>query len=257
MGGFLVLAVVLIAIVPKPVWILLLILGGAALITWIILAIGEEDRKCRAEAEERDRADAYEQAAEAKRERRERDQRARQEHIATLGKKNAEVVESAVVAARQVGDSEAAHAGWLGDVDFTTDIQTITGSLKKAYDLRLAADRLAGLESPNDDDRRILAEAKATIRRLEDTANRRVVLIVKCADEAQHIDDSLRREREDAKVAAQRAELHAELSAMLYGVEATPDTSSTSPAVDSVMARVQAYREIKGEIDKARLDGAA
>ena len=35
-------------------------------------------------------------------------------------------------------------------------------------------------------------------------------------------DESLRTEREDARTAEQRAELHAKLSSMLYGIEAAP-----------------------------------
>ncbi|MDZ7887695.1 MAG: hypothetical protein U5N53_34570 [Mycobacterium sp.] len=56
---------------------------------------------------------------------------------------------------------------------------------------------------------------------------------------------SLRTEREDAKGVEQRAELHGTLSAMLYGIEAAPDKAPTNSAVDGVMARVQAYREIE------------
>lgn len=42
---------------------------------------------------------------------------------------------------------------------------------------------------------------------------------------------------------------------MLYGIEATPDTTPTDSAADAVMARVQAYREIKNQIQRARADG--
>jgi len=83
-----------------------------------------------------------------------------------------------------------------------------------------------------------------------------VELIGKCAMEAQRIDKSLRTEREDARLAEQRAELHAKLSAMLYGIEATQDVGPTDSAADAVMARVQAYREIKNQILVARGDGA-
>lgn len=74
------------------------------------------------------------------------------------------------------------------------------------------------------DDRRILAEANTTIAQLQDDAKERVALISRCAVEARRIDASLRAEREDAKVAEERAALHAKLSAMLYGIEAAPDT---------------------------------
>jgi hypothetical protein len=83
-----------------------------------------------------------------------------------------------------------------------------------------------------------------------------VELIVKCANEAKLIDKSLRIERDDARVAEHRAELHGKLSAMLYGIEATPDSTPTDSAVDAVMARVQAYREIKSQIERARDSGS-
>ena len=102
----------------------------------------------------------------------------------------------------------------------------------------------------------IRGEAKTTVANLECAAIERAELIEKCATEAHLIDESLRNERKDARTAEQRAELHAKLSAMLYGIEATPDTTPTDSAVDAVMARVQAYREIKNQIQQARDSGS-
>jgi hypothetical protein len=46
---------------------------------------------------------------------------------------------------------------------------------------------------------------------------------------------------------------HAKLSGLLYGIEAAPDaTTADSPAADAVIARVQAYREIKKQIQQVR-----
>ena len=39
---------------------------------------------------------------------------------------------------------------------------------------------------------------------------------------------------------------------MLYGIEATPDFAASDSAADAVMARVQAYQEIKREIMRVR-----
>jgi hypothetical protein len=39
---------------------------------------------------------------------------------------------------------------------------------------------------------------------------------------------------------------------MLYGIEAAPDTTPADSAADAVMARVQAYREIKSQIQQFR-----
>lgn len=172
--------------------------------------------------------------------------------VEVLGKRNAEVVESALAAVKQVGASEAARAGWLGDVDFTADIREISDKFEKAHALRKVASELSALDKPSVDDRRIIAEAKTTVANLELAAVERVELIGKCATEARLIDKSLHNEREDARTAEQRAELHGRLSAMLYGIEATPDTSRAASAADAVMARVQAYREIKNQIQIAR-----
>ena len=73
-------------------------------------------------------------------------------------------------------------------------------------------------------------------------------MIKKCALEVELIDKSLHDERQEAKTAGQRAELSAKLSAMLYGIEATPDVKPTETATDAVIARVWAYREIKNQI---------
>ena len=111
---------------------------------------------------------------------------------------------------------------------------------------------MSALKKPSLDDRKILSEAETTADNLELAAVQRVKLIGKCAAEAFLIDKSLQNEREEARTAEQRAELHGKLSAMLYGIEATPDTGPTDSAADAVMARVLAYREIKNQIHKAR-----
>jgi len=254
-AGLVIGVVVLIAMVPKPVWIALGIIAGVTVVAWVIYAIVKKAEESRIEAAKRARAEEAARAAAAKREREERAHSEKQHRVDTLGESNASLVEEALAAVKQVAASEAARAGWLGEVDFSADISWVTDSFAKAHSLREMADRLSALSKPSADDRRILAEAKATIAELENAAEQRVRLISRCAVEARHIDESLRTEREDAKVAEQRAELHAKLSAMLYGIEAAPQTTSKDSAADAVMARVQAYREIKQQIDTARSAG--
>jgi hypothetical protein len=251
-GGVIFFVFVLIALIPKEVWIFLGILaGGAALIGAIFWGFSEYN-KSHAAAQARAREEQAARAAAAKREREQRALKEKQQRIETLGNENAALVESALAAVKQVGASEAARAGWLGDVDFTADIQGITDNFQKAHALRKVANTLSALDKPSLDDRKILAEAKTTVAKLEVAAIERVELIGKCATEARLVDKSLRDEREDARTAEQRAELHAQLSGMLYGIEATPDTAPADSAADAVMARVQAYREIKNQIQQAR-----
>lgn len=188
------------------------------------------------------------QAAAAKREREERARKQKQQRIRTLGSENAALVEVALAAVKEVGASEAACAGWLGDVDFAADIRGIIDNFQKAHALRKVADKLSALDRPSVDDRKILAEAKTTTANLTLAAIERIELIGKCATEARLIDKSLCEERENAQAAEQRAELHGKLSAMLYGIETTPDTMTTDSAADAVMARVHAYREIKNQL---------
>lgn len=251
-AGVLFVVVVLIAAVPKEVWIALGALAVFMLVCWIAsAAIKAAEQRC-AEAEERARVERARQAADARREREEWDRREKQARIDLLGQQNAVLMESAPPAVKQVAGTEAARAGWLGDVDFSTDIAGIADGFAKAHALNAVTGKLSALDKPSADDRKLLAEARTTIANLERAATERVELIAQCAVEARHIDASLRAEREDARVAEQRAELHGKLSAMLYGIEAAPDSTPTDSAVDAVMARVQAYREIKSQIERAR-----
>ena len=252
LAGLVVFVIVLIALIPKEVWIFLGILAGAAILLGVTVWGLKEYEKRRAAAEARAKVERAAQAAAAKREREEKARRQKQHRIDTLGSRNAALVESALAAVQRVVASEAARTGWLGDVDFTADIQGITDNLQKSHALHKVANKLAALDKPSVDDRKILAEAKTTIANLEIVAVDRVELIEKCASEAHRVDESLRLEREDARTAEQRAELHGKLSAMIYGIEATPDTTPTTSAADAVMARVQAYREIKNQIQQAR-----
>jgi len=95
--------------------------------------------------------------------------------------------------------SEAARTGWLGDVDFTADLRGIMDTFRHAHDLSRVAYPLSALENPSAEDRRILADANATIVKLEGAAYPRVELIKKCALEVELIDKSLHDERQQAK----------------------------------------------------------
>lgn len=175
--------------------------------------------------------------------------RRRADNNLALGPHYASIVETTLAAVRyDIGGSEAARAGLLGDIDFDADIRGIADNLRKAHGLQKVANTLASLDKPSAEDRKILAEAKATVAKLETAALNRVELIAKCATEAQLVDKSLHDDRQDAKTSAQRAELHAKLAAMLYGIEASPDTAPTDSAADAVLLRVGAYREIKNQI---------
>lgn len=252
LGGLAVFVILLVALIPQPVWIALGVVAVAALLVGLTVWGLKEYEKHRVIAEERARLEQATRAAAAKRERVEKARKEKQQRIDTLGSENAALVESTLAAVKQVVESEASRAGWLGDVDFTADIREITDKFEKAHGLRKVATKLSALDKPSLDDRKILAEAKTATANLELAAIERVELLGKCATEARLIDISLHHEREDARTEEQRAELHAKLSAMLYGIEATPDTTPIDSAADGVLARVMAYREIKNQIQQAR-----
>jgi hypothetical protein len=165
-----------------------------------------------------------------------------------LAARNADSVESALEAVRELSASEAARSGWLGDIDFTEDIAIIREKFQQAQALRETADTLSLLDRPNADDRRLLEEANDAIADLEAAAAGRVDLIKQCAASARGIDVSLNDERRDADTEAKRAELQATLSAMLFGVEALHKRNTADTAGDAVMARVRAYLEVKEQI---------
>ncbi len=196
-GGGIIFIIVLIAMIPKEVWIALGIGIGISILLWLIYKaqIAHEERQAEAAKQARIR-----EAAEAK--------RARQLFIESLGQKNAGLVDAARAAVKQVAASEAARAGWLGDIDFTTDIAAITDKFQKAHALRQVAKDLSALDKPSADDRTILAEANTTIATLESAAIERVELIQRCAFEARSIDESLRsrtRRRQDRRAACATA----------------------------------------------------
>jgi hypothetical protein len=181
-----------------------------------------------------------------------RDVRRRADENRALGGRYASIVEPTRATVSDIRYSEAARSGLLGDIDFDADIRGITDNLLKANELEKVVVKLAALDKASADDRMILAEAIATVSDLETAALNRVELIAKCAAEAKLVDKSLHEERQDAKTSAQRAELHAKLAAMLYGIEATPDITPADSAADAVLLRVRAYREIKNQIRLVR-----
>lgn len=162
--------------------------------------------------------------------------------------RNAEAVESALAAVEELSASEAARSGWLGDIDFSEDLDVIGDNFHQAQALRETADTLALLDQPNADDRRLLAEATDAIADLEAAATRRVDLIKQCAASARRIDVSLDDERREASTEKERAELQARLNAMLYGAKALNDRRPADSGVDAVISRVQAYLEVTKQV---------
>ncbi|EGD53506.1 hypothetical protein [Gordonia neofelifaecis] len=236
-----VLVVGVIAMIPKAVWIAIGVIAGLAVLVWIGVGLHRAwtNRRASRRAEMEEHRVRQEAAV-------------RQQRVETLGAANSQCVEESLAAAREVAESEAALVGWLGDVDFTADIDQIVASFERVRSLRRVAGELGRLDEPNDDDRRLLAEAREAATRLEAAATARAQLIVRCAEEARRIDESIQRERDEARTADERDRLHRELTGMLYGTENAPAGGQPESAADRVMARVAGYREIKEQIVRAR-----
>lgn len=238
--GIFILLAILFAI-PKTVWLIIGVAALAGLVAWIAV------RMHRASV-----ADREARALAAEKERRERMRDDRRRLLEDVGRKNVGRIDAAAAAIQKVNQSEAAREGWLGDTDFSADLSAVTDAFRQARVLRRTADELKALDYQNEDDRRLLADAESGADRLESGANERVELIRGCATEAARIDESLRQERADAQTAEQRAQLHARLNGLLYGIDAAPATARTESAADRVMARVRGYQEIRQQIQAAR-----
>lgn len=89
------------------------------------------------------------------------------QRVDALGKHGAALVKRAKSGVQRIVSSEAARACWLGEVEFTPDLEEIEANLLRARALRRKSDDLSALPKANDDDRKIIAEAKTTIAHLE------------------------------------------------------------------------------------------
>lgn len=235
-GGLIVLGILL--SIPKEVWIAV----GAVVAVLVVVALVANWQTSRQKRQVQEAEAAKAAAARAERER-------RKQFVDELGRRTVARIDWARSSADRVAASEAAREGWLGDTDFGPDLAAIVDSFRRARALRDKAAELILLDAPNADDQRIIDEAEEAAAVLDEAANRNVDLIERCAAEAAAIDESLQAEREAAATAQQRTELHGELSAMLYGIEAAPASSAnTDSAAERVMARVRGYREIKQQI---------
>lgn len=266
-------------------WVPILFLTGAAV---VVLTVGaaQERRKAALEAEEqrrraaailerrrtiaeRKKAEAQEretrlkQAEEAQRRaiarqkvERRRQEAERRRRVEELGESAVKLIERAESASERVVRTEAASMGWLGDpgeLDFSPDITMITANVEASAHLRRLANELKALPEQTDADRERLDAAKRSAEKLWRRANTRVKLLEECAAQARRIDESLKQERERARIAQQREEIASRLDAALYGAAAPADGPSSDNA-DEVTALVAAYKELKQslELDRKR-----
>lgn len=178
----------------------------------------------------------------------------REKRVKELGKEGADLLKNAESATQRIARTEAARTGWLGDpteLDFRADLMMITAYARTATQLRGLIDEHRALPNLSVEDRDMVEDARRKSKRLMDQARERTKLLEKCAEKASLIDQSLRDEREESRIAERRDEVRSRMSAALYGVDATPP-KPPSEATDKVEALASAYCEIKHVIDNQR-----
>jgi CBS domain-containing protein len=141
------------------------------------------------------------------------------------------------------------------DYDFRADLEAIAANLRRAETIRAATADASSIRDFSQADKKMLHDAKVEIAKLENSVERRVELIGKCAQQAADIDRALREERESDVMAKRREDLRGRLGPILYGSQKMPIDSSSESA-DVVTARDAAFHELKSLIDKHRLDAA-
>ncbi len=209
---------------------------------------------------DREREEERRRLAERKR-RVEQRQRRERERVERLGKDGLKKLVQIKGAVKRIGETEAAREGWLGDtrdISFSANLRLIEDQLEQIVTLRAKTGKSKRLPHATEADKQMIKEAEAAAKRLEAAVRERIRAIEGCARKAEEVDDILREQRHRADVASQRDELRGQLAAMLAGVELTSE-SQPSESADAVMARVEAFRELKDSINPGavRPDGAS
>lgn len=176
---------------------------------------------------------------------------AERQRVDEFGADGVELMDRADAAVRRIVSSEAATQGWLGELDFTADVSMIADTLRKVTALRTAAAVWAAIPNATADDERMHREAQRAAAQLEAAVAERVKVLHDCSLQAERVDQTLHRQREQAAITQQRDDIRGRLSAMIDGVEMTPN-GAPSESTDAVQARVAAFLELKGIIEEQR-----
>lgn len=167
-----------------------------------------------------------------------------QQRVEEFDADGVELMERADAAVERIMSSDAATQGWLGDLDFTTDLATIADTLREVTTLRRTAAEWAAIPDATTDDDRMLRDAQHAAAKLKAVAAERVKVLDDCASQAECVDHALHRQREQAAVRQQRDDVGSRLNAMIDGIEMTP-TGPSSESTDAVTARVAAFLELR------------
>ncbi|KAA1248290.1 hypothetical protein F0Q45_21390 [Mycobacterium simiae] len=216
-----------------------------------------------AETRERRRLDLRRREARRLAEQRDREMREQElrqrERLDRYGKEGLKLLDKADAAVNAILATEAARTGWLGepaDLDFRADVATIAETLSLAMEIRTTVADYSSIPKPSSDDVRLLKDAKRRLKQLESAARHRVELLCECVGRAEQVDQMLRDDREQSRVAQKRDVVGGRLRALLSGAELTPPAEH-SDSVDLVSSRVEAFREVRDLIRGGRSDPMA
>lgn len=167
-----------------------------------------------------------------------------------LGPHGVALLDAAETAVGRIKRSEAASTGWLGDLedlDFKDDLTMIRENSRDTMKLSQLIEESRNLPNPSDTDTAMHDDARAKVKQLQSESRSRVKALQECADKAEQIDQSLRDEREQARIAEQRDDVRSRLEAQLYGVEAARP-QAPSQSLDKTNALAAAFMEIRGSL---------
>ena len=167
-----------------------------------------------------------------------------------LGPNGVALLDGAQAAIDRITRSEAASTGWLGnpdDLDFTEDLAMIRENSRATVELNRLIEESSNLPDPAPADIDMVDDARTKVKQLQSWSRSRVKALRECAEKAEQIDQSLRDERDRARIAEQRDDVRSRLAAQLYGVEAA-QVQEPSPSLDKTSALAAAYIEIRGSL---------
>ena len=204
-----------------------------------------EQRKVR-EAAERAQAEQDEKRAAA------RKAIAERKRVDSFTKDGLALMTKARTAVSTVRATEAARDGWLGDqagLDFSADLTSISEALLQARRIEKVVERSKKIPDPSPEDVVMLRDAEKTMKTLRTDAKSRVGIIEDCVKQAREIDRLLAKERRQQEFDKQRDAARRQLAAELHLAEVRSPARHSDTA-DAIVARVQAFRELKNVVDE-------
>jgi hypothetical protein len=175
---------------------------------------------------------------------------AERKRVDSFTKDGLALMAKARTAVSTVRATKAARDGWLGDradLDFSADLNLISEALLQARRIEKLAERSKKIPDPGAEDVVMLREAEKTMKTLRTEAKGRVRMIEDCVKQAREIDRLLAEERRQREFDKQRDAGRRQLAAEIYVAEVRSPARHSDTA-DAIVARVQAFRDLKNVV---------